>query len=172
MENSYSRIFDTADELIDWQIRRGFETIEQVDYGDFTRSRVYDKPKRRTLLIDCEKIIDPYNDDEIVYLVTVTHLEKLENIRFTDHKLEIENNIIDKPKHYIGIEGIEVEDVLRNFIPRYENPYVAHRIASAIEYLLRSPLKNGPQDIEKARYNLTQALNYINGDFNSHGNNQ
>lgn len=70
-------------------------------------------------------------------------------------------NTVDKPKHYIGDHGLEVEDVLRNFIPRYENPYVAHRIASAIEYLLRSPLKNGKEDIEKARYNLTQALMYI-----------
>ena len=70
-------------------------------------------------------------------------------------------DMVNQPNHYIGEYGLEVEDVLRNFIPRYEDSYVAHRIASAIEYLLRSPLKNGQQDIEKARKNLDQALGYM-----------
>lgn len=69
-------------------------------------------------------------------------------------------DMVNQPNHYIGEYGLEVEDVLRNFIPRYTDPYVGHRIASAIEYLLRSPLKNGQQDIEKARKNLEQALAY------------
>ena len=70
-------------------------------------------------------------------------------------------DMVNQPNHYIGEYGLEVEDVLRNFIPRYTDPYVGHRIASAIEYLLRSPLKNGQQDIEKARKNLDQALGYM-----------
>lgn len=73
---------------------------------------------------------------------------------------KLPNNPIDKPSHYIGEQGLEVEEVLRNFLPRYENSYVAHRIGSAIEYLLRSPLKNGKQDLEKAKYNIEQALEY------------
>ncbi|HKM45060.1 MAG TPA: DUF3310 domain-containing protein [Dysgonamonadaceae bacterium] len=72
-----------------------------------------------------------------------------------------ESNMVDKPNHYIGDLGLEVETVLRNFIPRYEDAYVAHRVASAIEYLLRSPLKNGTQDLEKASYNIQQALEHI-----------
>lgn len=70
-------------------------------------------------------------------------------------------NMVDKPSHYIGINGLEVEEVLRNFIPKIKDPYVAHRVASAIEYLLRHPEKNGNQDIEKAGKNLDQALEYI-----------
>ena len=78
-----------------------------------------------------------------------------------------ENNTVDKPNHYIGDLGLEVETVLRNFLPRYEDAYVAHRVASAIEYLLRSPLKNGTQDLEKASYNLQQALEHIKkGEWN------
>ncbi|QIK52631.1 DUF3310 domain-containing protein [Jeotgalibaca porci] len=73
----------------------------------------------------------------------------------------VENDMINQPLHYVGEQGLEVEVVLQNFIPRYEDPYVGHRIASAIEYLLRSPLKNGQQDIEKARKNLDQALVYM-----------
>lgn len=71
---------------------------------------------------------------------------------------------IDKPIHYIGEDGMEVEEVLANFIPRYDNGYVGHRIASAIEYLLRSPLKNGIEDIKKARKNLDQIIKYLEGE--------
>ena len=71
------------------------------------------------------------------------------------------DSLVKSPNHYIGELGLEVEEVLRNFIPRYEDAYVAHRVASAIEYLLRSPLKNGTQDLEKARYNIGQALEHI-----------
>ena len=67
-------------------------------------------------------------------------------------------DIVKQPNHYIGEYGLEVEEILRNFLPRYENSYVAHRIGSAIEYLLRAPLKNGKQDLEKAKYNIEQAL--------------
>lgn len=67
---------------------------------------------------------------------------------------------VNKPNHYIGELGLEVEEVLRNFIPRYANSYEAHRIASAIEYLLRSPLKNGTEDLRKAKRNIEQVLEY------------
>ena len=69
-------------------------------------------------------------------------------------------DIINKPNHYVGIQGLEVETVLQNFIPRYTDSYEAHRIASAIEYLLRSPLKNGTEDVKKAKKNIEQVLRY------------
>jgi hypothetical protein len=68
---------------------------------------------------------------------------------------------VDSPNHYIGEHGLEVEDILQQFIGRYEDAYVAHRVASAIEYLLRAPLKNGNEDIRKARKNLDQVLDYV-----------
>ena len=67
---------------------------------------------------------------------------------------------VNSPNHYIGINGLEVEQVLQEFIPRIEDSYVAHRIASAIEYILRSPLKNGEEDYRKAMKNLEQVLEY------------
>ena len=70
-------------------------------------------------------------------------------------------DMINSPNHYIGDNGIEVEDVLSGFIKRYDDGYVAHRAASAIEYILRSPLKNGLEDLKKARKNLDQAISYI-----------
>ena len=79
------------------------------------------------------------------------------------HKVQ---ELIHSPKHYIGNNGLEVEEVLRNFIPRYEDSYVGHRVASAMEYLARAPLKNGLEDLKKARYNLDQAINHIEGENN------
>ena len=76
--------------------------------------------------------------------------------------IEKKEDIVKQPSHYIGEQGLEVEEVLRNFLPRYVDPYVAHRIGSAIEYLLRAPLKNGKQDLEKAKYNIEQALESMN----------
>ena len=69
-------------------------------------------------------------------------------------------SVIDGPNHYIGENGLEVEEILQQFIVRYKNPYVAHRVASAIEYLLRAPLKNGYDDIEKAGTNIDQIMEY------------
>lgn len=68
---------------------------------------------------------------------------------------------INKPKHYIGINGLEVETVLHNFIPKYKDGYTAHRVSSAIEYLLRSPEKNQLEDIKKAKQNLEQVIAYV-----------
>lgn len=83
------------------------------------------------------------------------------SISFEEAMGLVENDMINQPPHYVGKQGLEVEAVLQNFIPRYEDPYVGHRVASAIEYLLRSPLKNQRQDIEKAGKNIQQALAYL-----------
>lgn len=72
---------------------------------------------------------------------------------------------VNKPKHYIGINGLEVEEVTQNFLPRYTDGYVSHRVGSAIEYLLRAPLKNGLEDIEKAKENLEQVILYEENKF-------
>ncbi|MEG0552033.1 MAG: DUF3310 domain-containing protein [Carnobacterium sp.] len=77
--------------------------------------------------------------------------------------LEDSNDIISKPSHYIGINGLEVEQILAEFLPRFTDGYEAHRVGSAIEYLLRSPLKNGEEDIEKAGQNIEQIKRYNQG---------
>ena len=70
-------------------------------------------------------------------------------------------DMVNKPHHYIGEYGLEAEIVLENFICRYGNGYIGHRISSAIEYLLRAPEKNEIEDIRKAHRNLGQVLDYI-----------
>ena len=71
-----------------------------------------------------------------------------------------EGDMIRNVKHYFGIFDLEVETVLQNFIPKFQDAYIGHRVASAIEYLLRSPEKNGIEDIKKAHRNLEQAIEH------------
>lgn len=70
---------------------------------------------------------------------------------------------VNKPNHYVGLNGLEVEEVLQNFIPKYTDGYSAHRVSSAIEYLLRSPEKNKLEDLKKAKKNLEQVIQYEEG---------
>lgn len=78
---------------------------------------------------------------------------------------ETMTNTVNKPSHYIGVNGMEVEEVLQNFLPKYKDPYMSHRVGSAIEYQLRSPEKNGLEDLKKARKNLDQAIEYAERNF-------
>lgn len=110
-------------------------------------------------LVEDEEVEEMSMDDILLYNINTPN-SKVEFIKSIDLEGK-DNDLVKSPNHYIGELGLEVEEVLRNFIPRYEDAYVAHRIASAIEYLLRSPLKNGTQDLEKARYNIGQALEHI-----------
>ena len=69
-------------------------------------------------------------------------------------------NTVTKPSHYIGINGLEMEEVLENFLPKIEDSYVSHRLGSAVEYILRAYSKNKLEDIKKAKRNLEQVIAY------------
>ena len=62
----------------------------------------------------------------------------------------VTNDVVNSPVHYKLLDGIEVKDVVAVVANRYEKGSVAHNVASAIEYLMRAPLKNGKEDVEKA----------------------
>lgn len=69
------------------------------------------------------------------------------------YEIEVDMNPVNKPSHYQGTYGIEVKEVLENFI-KDKKGMEAHRWCSAVEYLLRYAEKNGVEDLEKARKNL------------------
>lgn len=75
-------------------------------------------------------------------------------------KLNNKPEMVNKPLHYIGINGLEVEKVLQEFIPKIPDSYIGHRVGSATEYILRAYSKNGLEDIEKAIKNLQQVVEY------------
>lgn len=125
-----------------------------------------DKPYKITASWDTKDLTDAKRIEEID--------ERFDFIRWNDDNpikisnigniLAIDSNdIISKPSHYIGINGLEVEQILAEFLPKIEDSYVAHRVGSAIEYLLRSSSKNGDEDIKKAGQNIEQIIKYKQG---------
>lgn len=63
------------------------------------------------------------------------------------------NDVIKKPSHYQGKNGLEAVDVIKNFgaSPDYEEGFYW---GNAIKYMLRFHKKNGVEDLKKARQNL------------------
>ena len=103
-----------------------------------------------------------YYKEEYPDIPIIKYKAKQEGHTMTpEQEREYNFDIVDKPRHYIGIHGLEVETVLENFLPKITDGYVAHRVGSAIEYILRHPEKNGRQDLEKAKKNLEQVFSYL-----------
>lgn len=61
-------------------------------------------------------------------------------------------DMVKNPRHYQGEHGLEVREVHKNFVPKYTKygGIVASDVKDAIKYILRAPLKNGVEDIDKA----------------------
>lgn len=62
-------------------------------------------------------------------------------------------NNITKPKHYQGKHGLEAMAVVDNFIGNLAGK-AAYCWGNAIKYLLRFQMKNGVEDLKKARQHL------------------
>lgn len=60
----------------------------------------------------------------------------------------MKNDNVNNPKHYQGFFGLEVHDVMKNFLPAewLKGAYVFN----ILKYILRFPKKNGLEDVEKA----------------------
>ena len=77
------------------------------------------------------------------------------------------NDLINKPKHYILMEGLEVRDVLAALVAKMRSPEDQKVPSSALfesdyvqmmQYLMRFMDKNGKQDLEKARWYLEKLI--------------
>ena len=64
---------------------------------------------------------------------------------------------VNKPSHYM-LGDIEVKDIIAIVADKYHKGSVAHNVASALEYQMRAPGKNGLDDIKKARKCLDFAI--------------
>lgn len=64
---------------------------------------------------------------------------------------------VNKPSHYM-LGDIEVKDIISIVADKYHKGSVAHNVASALEYQMRAPEKNGLEDIKKARKCLDFAI--------------
>lgn len=69
------------------------------------------------------------------------------------------NDNVNHPKHYAGAKGIEVIDVMENFIPPLDG-MKAICMGNIIKYVLRHHHKNGVEDLMKARWYLDRLISY------------
>lgn len=67
------------------------------------------------------------------------------------------DSAVHSPKHYVGTLGLEVSQVLLEFV-KNKSGLEAHHWCSAMEYLMRYAEKNGSEDLEKAKVNLEWLL--------------
>lgn len=77
-----------------------------------------------------------------------------------NNKCDSEQNTTDNvnhPDHYMLGEH-EVKDIVSLVADKYHKGSVAHNVASALEYQMRAPNKNGLEDIKKARKCLDVAI--------------
>ena len=71
-------------------------------------------------------------------------------------------DMVNHPEHYQGLDGLEVDEVMQNFIPKYENSYVGAMICNVLKYILRAPSKGKQlEDLKKAKVNLEFAINKL-----------
>ena len=67
------------------------------------------------------------------------------------------HDMVNSPSHYM-LGNHEVKDIVSLVADKYHKGSVAHNIASALEYQMRAPEKNGLEDIKKARKCLDFAI--------------
>jgi hypothetical protein len=77
-----------------------------------------------------------------------------------------EHCVINKPKHYILLEGVEVRDVCTVLANRLaEGGYCGIFVSDFVQllqYILRFDQKNGPEDLEKAKFYLDKLISNYN----------
>lgn len=75
----------------------------------------------------------------------------------------VKEDVVNSPKHYKLVGDVEVKHVVKEVLDRWDDnfdmsSYRGGCMKEAIQYILRAPLKNGEQDIEKAIWYLKEFL--------------
>ena len=71
----------------------------------------------------------------------------------------LEHEAVKHPQHYQGVHGLEAIEVMRHFLPKYQNSHVSYLIVNVIKYVLRAPSKGKEtEDLMKAREYLDLAI--------------
>ncbi|MEX5651178.1 DUF3310 domain-containing protein [Staphylococcus cohnii species complex 1658] len=70
---------------------------------------------------------------------------------------EYAEDTVNHPSHYM-LGDYEAKDIVSLVADKYHKGSVAHNVASALEYQMRAPEKNGLEDIKKARKCLDFAI--------------
>ena len=75
----------------------------------------------------------------------------------------VKEDVVNSPKHYKLVGDVEVKHVVKEVLDRWDDnfdisSYRGGCMKEAIQYILRAPLKNGEEDIEKAIWYLKEFL--------------
>lgn len=69
---------------------------------------------------------------------------------------------VSHPEHYQGVCGLEAIEVMRNFLPKYQNSHVSYLIGNVIKYILRAPSKGKEiEDLMKAQKYIGFAIDEL-----------
>lgn len=69
------------------------------------------------------------------------------------------NSAVNHPIHYRGVNGLEVFEVMENFLPKYENPFDGYLVGNILKYVLRAPCKGKMnEDLRKAEKHLKMLI--------------
>ena len=69
------------------------------------------------------------------------------------------NSAVNHPSHYRGVNGLEVFEVMEDFLPKYENPFDGYLVGNILKYVLRAPCKGKMnEDLRKAEKHLTMLI--------------
>ena len=71
-----------------------------------------------------------------------------------ENKMEVKYDMVNKPSHYQGKDGLEVYEILENFLPDVESYF----LGNVIKYILRYKNKNGLEDLKRAREYLNKMI--------------
>lgn len=74
------------------------------------------------------------------------------------------NSAVNHPSHYRGVNGLEVFEVMDNFLPKYENAIDGYLVGNILKYVLRAPSKGKMnEDLRKAEKHLTMLIKRTEG---------
>ena len=75
-------------------------------------------------------------------------------------ELEETNDLVNHPKHYKSVNGLETIDVIEAFTEDLKG-IEATDTGNILKYMCRWKNKNGLQDLEKARWYLNHLIDHV-----------
>lgn len=85
--------------------------------------------------------------------------EALEYLKEMQKQRDCSSNAVNHPSHYRGVNGLEVFEVMDNFLPKYENAIDGYLVGNILKYVLRAPCKGKMnEDLRKAEKHLTMLI--------------
>lgn len=99
-------------------------------------------------------------EETIKIMEAMGYIVKRENQREKSRS----NSAVNHPNHYRGVNGLEVFEVMDNFLPKYENAIDGYLVGNILKYVLRAPSKGKMnEDLRKAEKHLTMLIKRTEG---------